>query len=303
MASEATQASQTSARRIVDGFGCTLKQLAVDQNLKSSSFDIFRKGTHSKMLDQVETCASDKGFLIGVSLRPGHRRRIFHDRHASTHDFTENSIYIRNLSEDYKADLGSAFDFMMFQLAPTALAEIADDCDMPGVNMLSGETAAKDIVLSNLARALIPALERPAEANSLFVDQITTAIGTYLIQRYGGRAVKTTTKTGSLSKMQEDMAKGILLENLDGEVLIADVAQACNLSRGYFIRAFREATGMTPYQWLLSKRIDKAQELLRNSNTSLAEIAIACGFADQSHFTRVFSTMVGAAPGNWRRNV
>ncbi|MEF3129654.1 AraC family transcriptional regulator [Rhizobium leguminosarum] len=68
------------------------------------------------------------------------------------------------------------------------------------------------------------------------------------------------------------------------------------------IRAFRETTGMTPYQWVLRERIDRARNLLRTSKTPLAEVAIACGFADQSHFTRVFAGIVGTTPGNWRRN-
>lgn len=302
MAPASAHQARTAGSRTVDGFGCALKQLSVNQSLASSSFDIYRKATQSSLLDQVQTPASDQGFVIGVALQGGHTRRIFRPHHASSHDFTENAIYIRELAQDYKADLSTPFDFMIFQLSPASLATIADDCDMPGVRMLSTETATKDIVLANLARALIPALARPAEANALFVDQMTTAIGTYLIQRYGGLAAPSANRPAGLSRAQEEMAKDILLERLDGEVLISEVAQACNLSRGYFIRAFKEATGMTPYQWLLSKRIDRAKELLRSSKAPLAEIAISCGFADQSHFTRVFSTAVGAAPGLWRRN-
>ncbi|MGO7090836.1 helix-turn-helix domain-containing protein, partial [Rhizobium leguminosarum] len=125
---------------------------------------------------------------------------------------------------------------------------------------------------------------------------------TYLVQRYGGRPTVASDRSGSLSRTHEDLAKSLLLENLDGNVSISEVAQMCNLSRGYFIRAFRETTGMTPYQWVLRERIDRARDLLRTSKTPLAEVAIACGFADQSHFTRVFAGIVGTTPGNWRRN-
>lgn len=104
---------------------------------------------------------------------------------------------------------------------------------------------------------------------------MTTAIGTYLVQRYGGRSVATPNRSRSLSRMHEHLAKSLLLENLEGDISIEQVAQACNLSRGYFIRAFRETTGMTPYQWLVSQRIDRARTLLRTSNAPLAEVAIA----------------------------
>ncbi|WP_426240716.1 helix-turn-helix domain-containing protein [Pararhizobium sp. DWP1-1-3] len=276
--------------------------MAVNQSLKTSDIAVFRKATSGTRLDQVKTPASNRGFVLGVSAVAGHTRRIFHNHHATTHVFPENSIYIRDLAEAYKADLSTPFDFLLFEISQASLIKFADEAELTGVTSISAATASKDIVLANLARALIPALERPEEASALFVDQMTTAIGTYLVQRYGGRRNATPLRVRTLSRAHEDLAKSILLEKIEGDISIAEVAEACNLSRGYFIRAFRETTGMTPYQWLLSERIDRARGMLRTSNASLAEVAITCGFADQSHFTRVFSTVVGATPGAWRRS-
>lgn len=284
-----------------DSFGCAFSKLYTDQTLTGAGIKMFRKGTRDLQLEQVTTQASDRGFVVGVSALGGHRRRIFHEHHAATHDFADSSIYIRDLSIDYKADLGGPFDFLLFEIPPASLIRIADEAELSGITALSAETASRDIVLANLARALIPALEKPDDASALFVDQMGTAIGTYLVHRYGGRPTTPVMRARSLSRSQEHRAKGLLLENLDGNISMSEVAQACNLSRGYFIRAFRETTGMTPYQWLISERIDRARDLLR-TDASLADVAIACGFADQSHFTRVFSNIVGATPGNWRRH-
>ncbi|MNE90880.1 transcriptional activator FtrA [compost metagenome] len=66
------------------------------------------------------------------------------------------------------------------------------------------------------------------------------------------------------------------------------------------MRAFKETFGKTPYRWLIEYRIAQASDMLI-AGTPIAEIALACGFADQSHFTRVFSEIVGEAPGMWRR--
>jgi AraC family transcriptional regulator len=89
--------------------------------------------------------------------------------------------------------------------------------------------------------------------------------------------------------------------NLDGDVSLTQLAAASRLSASYFTRAFRRSTGVPSHRWLMQRRIDKAKDLLRNSGQSLNEIALACGFADQSHFTTVFTRMVGASPGAWRR--
>ena len=69
----------------------------------------------------------------------------------------------------------------------------------------------------------------------------------------------------------------------------------------YFTRAFKQAQGDAPHRWL-RQRVQHAKTLLRETHMSLAEITIVCGFADQSHFTRVFGAHTGQAPGVWRRN-
>jgi transcriptional regulator GlxA family with amidase domain len=57
---------------------------------------------------------------------------------------------------------------------------------------------------------------------------------------------------------------------------------------------------MSPYRWLVNRRIAKAADLLRHSMASVAQIAQICGFSDQSHLTRVFASAKGATPGRWR---
>jgi transcriptional regulator GlxA family with amidase domain len=66
-------------------------------------------------------------------------------------------------------------------------------------------------------------------------------------------------------------------------------------------RAFRQSTGVPPHRWLLDRRVKRAKELLPNSSLSLSDVALACGFGDQSHFTRTFTAAVRLSPGVWRR--
>jgi AraC-like DNA-binding protein len=106
---------------------------------------------------------------------------------------------------------------------------------------------------------------------------------------------------GGLAPWQERRAKGLLDANLDGEIRLADVARACGLSFGYFAHAFKRSTGLAPHRWLLQRRVERAKDLLQRSDLPLAEIALTCGFADQSHLGRVFGRMVGTPPGAWRR--
>jgi AraC-like DNA-binding protein len=96
-------------------------------------------------------------------------------------------------------------------------------------------------------------------------------------------------------------AKELLSADLGGNLPLKDVARECRLSVSHFSRAFRRTVGVAPHNWLLTRRIDVAKEKLRDHRLPLSAVASACGFADQSHLTRVFTGMVGVSPGAWRR--
>ncbi|MGC1310158.1 MAG: AraC family transcriptional regulator [Phormidesmis sp.] len=80
------------------------------------------------------------------------------------------------------------------------------------------------------------------------------------------------------------------------DLTVVKLAAIAQLSPYHFARLFKQSTGTTPHQYILHCRIDRAQHLLRHSALTLAEIAIAVGFCDQSHLTRRFKRIVGLTP-------
>jgi AraC family transcriptional regulator len=106
---------------------------------------------------------------------------------------------------------------------------------------------------------------------------------------------------GGLAPWQMRRTAQVLNEDLGSKVTLAHLAAECGLSVAHFARAFKQTTGRTPHRWLVEQRVEHAKRLLVTSILPLAEIAAICGFADQSHFTRVFSQLVGSGPGAWRR--
>ena len=163
-----------------------------------------------------------------------------------------------------------------------------------------------DPVFRNLIRSLQPALENPSLASRLFVDAVTLAIASHVVSSYGVvvRAVvrHRPQRHASLSARQKALALAMVDANLHGELRVADLAREVGLSASHFAYAFKQTVGMAPHGWLAQRRIEKAKTLLRTDDLSLTQIALACGFADQSHFTRQFTARVGCPPGAWRRN-
>jgi len=104
-----------------------------------------------------------------------------------------------------------------------------------------------------------------------------------------------------LAPWQADLASRLLLRDLCVDLPVNRLARRCGLSRCYFARAFKVSMGLPPHRWLMRHRIERAQEMLERTSDSIAAIALSCGFADQSHLTRVFHAISGTSPAAWRR--
>lgn len=209
---------------------------------------------------------------------------------------------------DFKAapviHVNSPLEALHFYFPRAAFDALADNAEVPRIGELDYPRGfgADDAVIRALGAALLPAFEHPDQASRLFVDYVTLAVGAHVAHRYGGMR-PFAVRRGGLAPWQERRAREILDAHLDGDIAPGWLAAQCGLSADHFARAFKVSMGMAPHRWLMHRRIDKAKAALRDGTASLASIALACGFADQSHFTRVFGRMVGVSPGAWRRAV
>jgi AraC family transcriptional regulator len=93
----------------------------------------------------------------------------------------------------------------------------------------------------------------------------------------------------------------LIEEKLEHGVRTPELAARVGLSSSHFSRVFRTYFGRSPRQYILEKRVARAQRLMLEGRVRLSEVARACGFADQSHLCRTFRRLVGASPLVWRR--
>ncbi|MDP9584898.1 UNVERIFIED_ORG: AraC-like DNA-binding protein [Burkholderia contaminans] len=286
-----------------DTLGCIANLLSKDIERSAGGLTLHRKCMRDEQFERIEMAASDRGFLIGVSLNAGHRRTIYRGSGKSERRFQHNSIYIRDFSRNFRADLYGQFDFVLVELSHRYLRDLGREHDGLEIGGLSCAPDVQDAVLGHLAQAVANSLDGAGALNALFVEQMGLAIGTHLACRYGNARARDLERKGTLSPVKVALAKELLMEKADLGVSIEEVANECDLSRGYFIRAFSRATGRTPHQWLLEQRVVRARHLIETTDMTLAEIAAACGFADQSHLNRLFARIVGHPPGAWRRGM
>jgi len=89
--------------------------------------------------------------------------------------------------------------------------------------------------------------------------------------------------------------------NYGKNILLEDMAAKANLSTSHFARLFKQTIGQSPYQFLMSYRIEQAKKMLDNPQQLIVDIAIACGFSDQAHFSRAFKKVEGLTPKQYQQ--
>ncbi|MDI4238604.1 AraC family transcriptional regulator [Bradyrhizobium sp. Arg237L] len=215
--------------------------------------------------------------------------------------FGAGTVSVINLMDNPQCEFRGPFDAVQYYVPRRALDEFAQEHGAKPIATLKWSRDQRDPYLSTLSSVLLSAVEQDPETNQLFLDQIGLSLLAHFAQTYGGMRPRDSAVGGGLAPWQERRAKEIMRTRLATSLTIADVAAECKLTPSHFARSFRRSTGVAPHEFLSQLRIDEAKRLMLSTKLPLADIALICGFGDQSYFTRVFSRSVGASPGAWRR--
>jgi AraC-like DNA-binding protein len=240
---------------------------------------------------------------------------VFQLRDHPAHDFWIDGKYapaspaakatlnIFDLKADPAARLIDPFDSLHFHIPRKSLDDLAEEAGAPRVDALRAPNGwdTVDPLIERMQELVIAALDRGSEGNTLFDSHLTMALHAHIAQTYGGMRALPLHGPGGLAPWQEARAKALIATDLADQTPLTQVARECGLSPAYFARAFKISVGATPHGWLQACRVARAKDLLLTSRLSLAEVASACGFADQSHFTRIFRRLAHGTPGTWRR--
>lgn len=225
-------------------------------------------------------------------------------RQVPAYSLRGHEITIHDLRREPRAIIDKPLHSLLFYLPFASFDMLADQAGVPRITELRHKPGVGvfDDQIKHMGLSLLPALQTPERVSRLFTDHMMLGFAAHCAQAYGGMATLSRPLKGGLAPWQERRAKEMLAADLSGMTPLATVAEACGLSVSHFSRAFRKSTGLPPHAWLLRARVECAMTKLRGREGSISEIALDCGFADHSHFTRVFSRLVGIGPAEWRRD-
>ena len=176
------------------------------------------------------------------------------------------------------------------------------------VDALSAVEKFEDPVIRRLSDALAATEAADDSHSAICADALRLALLTRQFSRQANSARTDTAATEDLPgrnvrSLQKWRLKRVLQyvdDHLDAKITLQDLATVAGLSRMHFAAQFRTAIGMRPHEYLLKRRIERAEELLKQAEVSLVDVALTVGFQTQAHFTTVFKRFAGDTPHQWR---
>jgi AraC family transcriptional regulator len=248
--------------------------------------------------------APEDAFLVSLKLHDYPDCELWEDgKFLMKRDVRAGATYLYDLKRDPRYVIDKPFHSLFFHLPRSALDGISGQSGARRVGEIACELGVghDDAIIRHIGASFLEGLRRPVETNQLFIDHMMLALTAHVAQAYGGLQHTAELVRGGLASWQVKRACEKLESDLGGKISLQQIAADFELSVSHFSRAFRVSTGLPPHQWLLRQRVNTAKQLMSVRDLSLSEIAISAGFANQSHFTRVFSSVVGVSPAAWRR--
>ncbi|CAN5355147.1 hypothetical protein BH10PSE4_BH10PSE4_31640 [soil metagenome] len=172
---------------------------------------------------------------------------------------------------------------------------------------MNTQLATKGALAGQMAQASLEMLETAQRVLHADPGQAKTLLNRVSVLHSPATSPATSaeaSESGALSGLapwQERKVRQFVAENLDRTIAVGELASLARLSTTHFSRVFKRSFGITPRDYVMRARLERAKSLLTQTSASLCQIALDCGFCDQAHMSRIFHQVVGATPSRWRR--
>lgn len=198
-------------------------------------------------------------------------------------------------------DIPGSVDVIQLYLPRTTLERVAREADMTTPGDLLERTGHADPVTSALLMSAADALENNTALDALFRQRLTDLLATRILAEHTGVPTTFEPIMGGLPPHALRRAIERLRSDSDADVSLAALASDAGLSRFHFCRAFKESTGLSPHAWLRQQQLERAMNMLRDTDAPIAVVAAQLGYSSQTAFTAAFRRLTGETPSNWRR--
>lgn len=196
------------------------------------------------------------------------------------------------------------FEAFFVYLSPSTLSAAAATCDVDGAFAIEARLGIDDPQLEYAGLSLLYELTEPNAMGRHYAESYAALLALQLVKRHGVLR-EARARRGGIAPLRLRRVLELMNAAVDSEeaMIMSDLAEAAGLGYHHFFRAFKQSMGVSPNQYVLGRRIERAKMLLESTETPISEIALRVGFSSQSHFTATFRRLAGATPRVFRATV
>ncbi|MGB3789971.1 MAG: AraC family transcriptional regulator [Phormidesmis sp.] len=191
-------------------------------------------------------------------------------------------------------------EFSVIAICPTLLNQTTQELAQREIELIP-QLSIDDPVIQQLAIALKTEIQTGCLSSRLYGESLGAALAARLVHNYAVSKPSLKFKVKGLSQSQLEQVIDYMRANLAQDLSILDLATLTGMSESHFSRSFKQSVGITPYRYLIQQRVEQAQQLLKQQSILISDIALGCGFANQTHLTKVFRQMTGMTPKAYQK--
>src|SRR5438128_2120447 len=219
----------------------------------------------------------------------------------TTHRFEPGSVHVVPAQAPFTARWEVEAEWIALLLAPELVSGVAG-ARGPGIALQPG-FGLDEPLLAELLLALRDEVRAKLPAGRAYAEQLGAAVAAQLAHKHADREPRVPYRRGGLSQGKLRSVVQYIHQHLDADLALDGLAEVVRMNVHYFVRSFRQSTGLPPHQYVLRQRIERAKGLLEDPRLSLAEVALRSGFANQSNFTTAFRRLTSLTPGVYRHSL
>ncbi len=219
------------------------------------------------------------------------------DGKLRTETRSQGDIAIIPVGISHRCNWNTSVEFMLLAIEPVLLKQVGEDwLDPDRIELIPHFMNGQDVLIQGIFSALRDELESDKIGGHLLIDSLKMTLAIHLLRNYCTTQPKLKSYADGLSAFKRQQVSEYINEHLHQDLKLGEIAAIAQMSPYHFLRLFKQSMGVTPHQYILQCRIEKARYLLQHSKLSIATIAVRVGFCDQSHLSRYFKRIVGVTP-------
>jgi AraC family transcriptional regulator len=200
----------------------------------------------------------------------------------------------------YKLCWNINVEFIHCYIEPSFLAQIAHESVNPDRVELLFQVKRYDLLVRQIGLALRADLETNKTGSRFYADSLATALCAHVLHHYSTRKHTFRAHEDGMPQKKLNQAIEYIHQHLGENLSLTAIANELGMSHFYFCRLFKQSMGLTPHQYLIQQRVERAKQLLKQPGAAITNVALDCGFANLSHFAKYFRKHTGISPKRFR---